>query len=255
MVKASNAGQLKQVENLLKIQFEELDVKISIIGNSVNKWVQVSLSGEDEGIAKSYINNQIGICLSHIDNVNNHSIYKGYISNIDTEKNQSLIVDIGIFQPKIIQAAVPLADLQVQLADGKKINLKKISDLYGLVKGLPISIKLIEHNWEENEHLQAVLSIDQIELFRIWQESLLDRLIILGSSTNEIETVLERTRLSRDIINLEMLGMFENVLTCKLGTDAAGIIPRIGTYMKNAHFVLFNPRKVIEFKVEQGLTL
>jgi hypothetical protein len=55
--------------------------------------------------------------------------------------------------------------------------------------------------------------------------------------------VLERTRLNRDIIGTEALGLFEHALTCKLGTDAAGLIPKIGRYMKNSAFIVFSPKK------------
>ncbi len=55
LVKASNLGQVKQIDELLKTQFEELDVEVKVLTNSANKWVQVSLSGEDEAIAASYI--------------------------------------------------------------------------------------------------------------------------------------------------------------------------------------------------------
>jgi hypothetical protein len=43
------------------------------------------------------------------------------------------------------------------------------------------------------------------------------------------------------------LGLFEQVLTCKLGTDAAGLIPRIGRYMRNARFFVYNPKKLVSF--------
>jgi hypothetical protein len=93
--------------------------------------------------------------------------------------------------------------------------------------------------------------MEQIEKIRLWQQSLLDRLIILGSSLGEIETVLERTRLNRDVIGTEALGMFEHALTCKLGTDATGLIPKIGRYMRNAAFIVFNPKKIISFLGER----
>ena len=41
--------------------------------------------------------------------------------------------------------------------------------------------------------------------------------------------------------------MFEHVLTCKLGTDAAGLIPKIGRNLRNAKFAVFNPKRLREF--------
>ena len=254
LVKASNAGQLKKIDDLLKSEFENLDLDAKVLGNSVNRWVQVSLSGEDEAIAISYINKNIGTCPINIKNVDKFSVLKGYISKVDPDK-QELKVDVGIFEPKIIQATVPLAYLQAQLADGRKVDLKKISEVYGFHLNLPLSIKAIYLNGEEDKLLQAELSTAQIEKIRLWQQSLLDRLIVLGSSTGEIEKVLERTRLNRDVIGTEALGLFEHALTCKLGTDATGLIPKIGRYMKNSTFVIFSPKKVREFIGESALNL
>jgi len=156
-------------------------------------------------------------------------------------------VDVGIFEPKIIQAVIPLGYLQAQLAGGKNIDLKKISDIYGLQENLPLSIKVNEPNVAESEQLQAELSAAQIEKLDLWQHSLLDRLIILRASIGEVEEVLERTRLNRDVIDIEKLGLFEHALTCKLGTDATGLIPKIGRYMRHAVFIVFNSKKVTDF--------
>ena len=93
--------------------------------------------------------------------------------------------------------------------------------------------------------LQAELSTEHVEKIKSWQQSLLDRLIILGASLGEIETVLERTRLNRDIIGVEDLGMFEHALTCKLGTDAAGLVSKVGRYMRNSKFIVFNPKRQV----------
>ena len=254
LVKASNSGQLKQVDDLLKSEFENLDLDVKVLGTPVNKWVQVSLSGEDEVIATSYINKNIGTCPINIKNVDKFSVLRGYISKVDTDK-QELKVDVGIFEPKIIQATIPLAYLQAQLVDGRKVDLKKISEAYGFHVNLPLSIKAMSLNGEEDKLLQAELSTAQIEKIRLWQQSLLDRLIILNASFSQIETVLERTRLNRDIIGTEALGLFEHALTCKLGTDATGLIPKIGRYMKNSTFVIFSPKKVRGFIGESSLNL
>jgi hypothetical protein len=55
--------------------------------------------------------------------------------------------------------------------------------------------------------------------------------------------------LERDVIEVEQLGFFEFSLTCKLGTEARGLIPRVGRYMRNAVFVVFNSKKSIDFLV------
>jgi len=249
LVKASNLGQAKQVDELLKTQFAELDVEVKVLTNTANRWVRVELSGEDEAIAASYVNKEIGTCPTSLENAKSYSVLRGFVSKVDLGK-QELVVDVGIFEPKIVLATVSLACLQAQLLDGRKADLKKIAENYGLVERSPLSIKPISLIAEESEGLQAELSVDQVEKLHAWQQSLLDRLIVLGASKETIENVLERTRLTRDVIDIETLGMFEHALTCKLGTNAAGIVGIVGRYLRNSVFVVFNAKKSLDFLSE-----
>jgi hypothetical protein len=177
LVKASNLGQVKQIDELLKTQFEELDVEVKVLTNSANKWVQFSLSGEDEAIAASYINKKIGACPTNLENAKNLPFLKGYVSKLDFDR-QELIVDVGIFEPKIVLAIIPLVRLQTQLVNGKAVDLKKIAEMYSIADRLPLSIKLISSETGEAEGLQAELAVEQVKKLLDWQLSLLDRLII-----------------------------------------------------------------------------
>ncbi len=152
-------------------------------------------------------------------------------------------MDVGIFEPKIVLAIIPLASLQTQLVNGKAVDLKKIAEMYSLAERLPLSIKPVSSITDEAEGLQAELADEQVKKLHDWQQSLLDRLIILGASKEKIEEVLERTRLNRDVIDIETMGMFEHALTCKLGTNAAGLVSVVGRYLRNSVFVVFNAKK------------
>jgi hypothetical protein len=166
---------------------------------------------------------------------------KGYIQKITN--SAVLTIDIGILEPKMIYARIPLSTLQSQLLDGRDVPLKKIAELFALSADLPINIKITDVHVAENI-LDAELSTTQISMFKNWQGSLLDRLVILGTTADEVTLTLERTRLNRDVIKIESLGLFEQILICKLGTDATGLIPRIGRYMRNAQLLVFNPKKL-----------
>ena len=82
LVKASNLGQVKQIDELLKYQFEELDVEVKVLTNAANKWVQVSFSGEDEAIAASYINKEIGTCPTNLENAKKYPVLRGMWQNL-----------------------------------------------------------------------------------------------------------------------------------------------------------------------------
>lgn len=61
LVKAYNSRQLSEIDNLLQNQFEDLDVKLKL-DVTVNKWVTVWVSGEDENVVINYIRKEIGTC-------------------------------------------------------------------------------------------------------------------------------------------------------------------------------------------------
>ncbi len=245
LVKASNLGQIKQIEEMLRTQFEELDVEIKVLTSTTSRWVQVTLSGEDEAIAQSYINKKIGTCPKNLENAKKLPTLRGFVEKLDFNK-QELLVDVGIFEPKTIPAIIPVANLRAQLVSSKGLDLKKIAEIYSLVERLPISVKPISFVTEESEGLQAELTLEQVEKLHAWQQSLLDRLIIMGASKEKIDEVIERTRLNRDIISIETLGMFEHALTCKLGTYAAGLVGIMGRYLRNSVFVVFDAKKSLD---------
>jgi hypothetical protein len=244
LTKTYNVHQLKQVDRLLRLQFEGLDVEAKVAAAAAGRWVQVSLSGEDEAVATNYMRKEFGFCPVSLENVKKYSTLKGYIVNLGKSPD-TLLVDVGVFQPAIVYATVPLRHLQATLADGRKLALKKIAELFGFCEHMPISIKVTALDMEKNI-AEAELATEQLERFVAWQESLLDRLIVLGSSLKEVKRMLNYTGLDRDIISIESLGIFEYALTCKLGTDAAGLISQVGRNLRNARFVVFNPRKIRE---------
>lgn len=250
-VKAFNGGQLKQVDELLQAQFEGLDVEAKITANPTNKWVQATIEGEDEAVALAFARKEIGVCPVSLDNVAEDASLRGYVAKVDESRGQ-LLVDVGVFDPKTIQAVVSLGALRAQLSAGKEATVKTIADAYGIAEGLPISIKIIS---KEEASLKAELSPEQVEKLVGWQQSLLDRLIILRTNKELVTSTLERTRLNRDVIDVDQLGFFEFSLTCKLGTAARGLVPRIGRYMRNAVFVVFNAEKSVAFLSDQAITL
>jgi hypothetical protein len=244
LTKTYNVNQLKQIDNMLKAQFEGLDVEAKVTAAGAGRWVQVSLSGEDEAIATNYLRKEFGFCPASLENVKKYSTLKGYI--VDFGKcPDTLFVDVGVLQPETVYVAVPLRHLQAVLADGMKLALKKIAELFGFCNDLPINIKVTTLDMEK-KLIEAKLATEQLERVTIWQESLLDKLIVLGSTLKEVKRMLNYTGLDRDVINIEPLGMFEYALTCKLGTDAAGLISQVGRNLRNSRFVVFNPRKIKE---------
>jgi len=118
-------------------------------------------------------------------------------------------------------------------------------ELFCLYCNIPIEVKLTESVDKKSRTVDAVLSEVQVSLFCNWVRSRFDRLIILGSSFSDVERAIKGSGHTRDIIKTESLGALEQIIFCKLGTDAVGLIPKIGRYIKSAVLVPFSPKKII----------
>ena len=242
LTKIYNTHQLKQINSTLENLLGGLSVEAAVTGTVAGRWVQLDVSGEDEGVATKLLEKEAGFCPTSLENVKKFSALKGYVTNLE-KSTEGLSVDIGVFEPKAVHAVVSLSHLQAHLADGKKISLKKLSELWGICENLPLEIKVLEVDPEQNI-VEAELQATQIRKLVLWKESLLDRLLVMGASLYEVNSAVEQEELTRDVIDVESLGMFEHALVCKLGTDAAGLIGRIGRRLRKAKFTVFNPKNL-----------
>lgn len=240
--KIYSGNQLTIVEEHLKTLLKGLRVQIENIEPTTNNRVKLDLFGEDEKAALSYIEKEIGLCPKHIENVKKFSTLKGYLTDLG-ESRDEITADIGVFSPKILYAVVPLQRLQAQLADGRKIALLKMVDLYGFLENMPITIKTT--NLSEN-HIEAEIAETQLATYKRWAKSLLDRLIIVGASQQEIRRALKNAKCQSDILTVEPIGLFEHAVVCKLGTDAVGLIPKIGKHLQAAKLEAFKPKTLLE---------
>jgi len=251
LTKVYNNLQLKLVEEFLKSSLKGLNVKTHICGVTLRGFVQIAVSGEDESVAHRYLAEEVGLCPTDLNHIERFSRIKGYITVLNKSKGE-FYVDIGVFSPNIVDATIPLQHLQAHLVDGRKVALKKFVELFGFCENLPLSIKIFGIDSDKN-YVEAKLSEKQLTQYRDWTKSLLDRLIILGVSHDEIEHALKMTGCNRDVVNIQALGLFEHAVACKLGTDAAGLIPKIGKNLRSATLGIFNPREILGFLEERHL--
>jgi hypothetical protein len=241
--KSYNGSQLRKIRENLNTLLEGLKVEIQTCKRNEKGWTQIDIAGEDTNIALRYLNQKIGTCPTTLDSINKFSTTKGYLTNPNKSKT-AIGIDIGIITPQNVTATVPLQSLQAQLCDGKKLPLEKISEIYAFCENLPITVKVLSVD-KAAKHVEAELDEKQQDQYKNWTNMLLDRLIIVRASGDNIKLALKYGDLTRDIIDVEPLGFFEHAVICKLGTDARGLIPRIGRNLKEATFAVFSPRRIM----------
>ncbi len=235
-----SSHQLRELEKILSGLLGDLSLQYSIAGTVAGRWAQVDVAGEDEAVATRLLEREAGFCPINLENVRKFSSHTGYVVNLEQSKEE-VMLDFGVFEPKTVHASVKLASLQAELPKSNGVPLKKLAQMWAICENLPLEFKVLEVNIEKYS-VKATLQPDQIRRFIQWRDSLLDRLLIMGASLGEVSAAVDQAGLMRDVVEVERLGMFEYALVCKLGTDAAGLIGRIGRLLRKARFTVFNPK-------------
>lgn len=243
--KAYGSFSHQRLETMLYSLCKGLRVKIRVKGETAREWVQIDIAGEDEPVALKLLDREIGLAPVSADEVGRLSGLRGKVISSD-ESMTELRVDVGVFEPRICDAVVTLQRLQAQLADGRTLPLQRIIQLFCLIDFMPVHIKIIGDLNSTEGFWQAELSEFQLSQFSDWLKSSLDRLIVLGAGVREVEVAVKRSSHFRDVLRIDALGLYEHAVLCKLGTDAVGLMPKLGPYLRHAFLVPFSPRKVKE---------
>jgi hypothetical protein len=243
--KLYGSGSPETFETAYSSLYKGLKVKLDFAGTTSREWVQIDVSGEDETAATSFLDREIGLAPASSSKVSKFSVFRGKV--VFSGKSESeLLVDLGIFSPKLCDAVLPVQRLRAQLSDGKEIPLQRLVELFCLYDNLPLEVKVVQDAEGEEKTVEAKLSEEQVNLLSSWVRHRFDRLIILGAPFSDVERTVKKSRLWRDIIKIDSLGTLEQVILCKLGTDAVGLIPKLGRFLPNSVLVPFSPKKILE---------
>ncbi len=220
-----------------------LKVSLKVVGETNRGWVQIEVSGDDENAALHYIDQKVGLAPASIKDLERFSVVRGKVFSSGKNRNE-LYVDIGISSPRVCDAAVPLQSLQAQLADGKRLPLQQIIKLFCLYDHLPLEVKIVDLEDAQKERVVTMLSEAQLSQIVSWIRSSVDRLIVLGALSSHVERAINASKHGRDIIKVERLGLLEQAIVCKVGTEAVGLIPKLGRHIPKATLATFCPRRI-----------
>jgi hypothetical protein len=237
---------LKAVENILSGLFEGLRVELANLETGENNWVKIEVKGEDAKVAVRLLERGGKLAPIGIEKIERFSALNGSVVSSGVERG--ICVDVGLVYPRIVYGMMHLQHLRGQLVDGVKLTIEQIVELFGLTNHFPIEVRVTGIG---PHRLDAELTERQLALYSYWINGMVDRLIVLGSSRKRVKEAVEKTGLTRDVIGIESLGLFEHVVVCKLGTDGKGLIARIGKRLYRAKLVAFSPRKILEAADDQ----
>jgi hypothetical protein len=243
--KLYGSGSPETFEKLYSSLISGLEVQLHFAGVTDRGWIQLNVSGEDETAALSFLEHEVGLAPASHATLKKFSVIQGKVV-FSGKSEEELYVDLGFSSDNNYDVTISEERLRAQLADGREVPLRTLVDLFCLYDNLSLEVKIGKVDGE-SRIAEAILSEKQIKLFNNWIRSRFDRLIIMGSLFSDVDRIVKKTRHFRDIIKIESLGFFEQVVLCKLGTDAVGLIPKLGRYLKkSAVLVPFSPKKILK---------
>lgn len=222
-----------------------LEAKIKVLGKTEQNWIQVEVSGSDSVVATNYLNQKFGLAPSSLEELKVQSELQGKI--VDSGKiGYGLYVDVGVSASKKRDVLVSLYVLRKQLFEDEKLSIHMIIEAFCLHDNFPLRIKMTRIAIDKSK-MEAELSEAQLTAFKNWVSLGLDRVIVLGASPDQIEYAIKKSGSMRDVIRVDRLGFFECSIICKLGTEAPGIISRLGNLLEGVPLYAFSPKKIKSF--------
>jgi len=217
----------------------ELTATIKLLGFSNKGYARIELQGGDSEIVLELISQRLGLAHTDLSAIELYGNYEGIVSSHSAE---TLEVDLGIESPRSLSAKIRVNSLRAQLTDGKPLPLREIVGHYCLYPEIKVSIRIT--GLEHDGTLEAWLADSQLQQYSEWIRSGLDRIQVFNCSLQEVESAIRRANLERDVISIEPLTLTMHSVLCKLGTDAIGLIPKLGRVLRESELKPFLPKRI-----------
>ena len=227
------------LEKALEELKTELTASTKLDGFSSKGWARIDVDGEDHEILEELIIKKFGRAHKNLHEIEIPGVYDSILAE---SSSQGLEADVGIESPSPLTCILPLGNLVAQLADGKPTSCRQLIENYCLFPGVKISVRITKRRADA---MQAWLSDSQMNQFSDWITEGLDRIQIFDCYKQDVESAILKAGLSRDIITVEPITLTVQSVICKLGTDAIGLIPKLGSVLRRCALRPFVPKRIM----------
>ena len=188
------------------------------------QWLQIRAKGEDADAFLNLLRQEQGEARVSRANIEKWDTVRGFVAGAG-RIGYGVYVDIGIQDPAPKDALYPLHRMRAQLADGDAKSAREILDSNALVDYVPVTMTVTEF---QGENISVEMEDKARDRIVSWRKYPFDRVIVVGADKTQVENAVRASGLQSDIVEVESLSLFVQSLVCKIGTDAPGVIAKIG---------------------------
>jgi hypothetical protein len=229
------------LQNALQALRGDLKASIKIDGFSRGGWATISVDGGDAEILTELIARSQGRARTLLGNVELGRVYEGIIDGVE---GSIVGVDIGIETPGRVTVRIRPEVLRAQLADGKILRVEEITRDYCLLSGIRTAVRITRLD-PDSRVVEGWFADIEINRLSYWVGSHLDRILVTDCFRHEVESAIRRAKLDRDIVAVESVTLTAHSVVCKLGTDAVGLIPKLGSILRKRELTPFVPKRIL----------
>ena len=224
---------------------EGLDASARVKGFTGNGFTRIQVEGSDSEVLTELIRRKLNVAAEDISQLEVDDHFKAYVKRINPKK-QSLEVEIGPLSAHV-KCEINEHALAAQLSDGRMVPIERTARTYCLHEGVPILTRITEID-RHRRQLQAWISDDQMDRFENWRRQRFHRILAIGDFRERICRAIRFSGVERDVIDIEELAFTTSCLVCKLGTEAPGIIAKIGRHIGKVRLHVFLPERLDEMR-------
>lgn len=229
------------LEDRLRKLASDLEVSVKVEGVTSNDFLRIGVKGPDLEVFTELIGRKLGLAPADISDLEVNDNIKAYPTGIDTRR-QTVEVEIGpvsiSFRSEITKEA-----LMAQLCDGRSFPVERVARTFCIQQGVPIQVRITSID-SDRRNIEGWISDDQVSRFEEWRRERFHRIVAVGGLQDKIHEAIRLSKVERDIAEVEELSLMSHVLVCKLGTEAPGIIAKIGRYVGDFKLYAFLPERV-----------
>jgi hypothetical protein len=192
------------------------------------QWLQVRARGEDADAFLNLLKQEYGEAPVSHSSLEKWDIVRGFVAGAG-RIGYGVYVDIGVQDPRPKDALYPLHRMRAQLADGEPKSAREILDANALVDYVPLEMIITEL---EGEKITVELDDEARDNLVEWRKYPFDRVIVVGADKAFVENAVRASGLESDVVKVESLSLFVQSVLCKIGTDAPGVIAKIGNRLR-----------------------
>lgn len=192
------------------------------------QWLKVRARGEDTEAFLNLLREDLGEAPVSRRNLERWDIVKGFVSGAG-RIGYGVYLDIGINDPSPKDALFPLHRMRAQLVDGLPLSAREILEQNALIDYVPLKLIVTEF---DGENISVEMEDEARERIVSWRRYPFDRVVVVGADRGDVKNAVKVSGLQGDVIEVESLALFVQCLICKIGTDAPGVIAKVGNRLR-----------------------